>query len=256
MLKIPSPTETGLKILAFDQGGIYIGVDYNATLESFKKLGVKNAETLYTQAEQTPTIDTFERGKCSKDSFYQYLRETLQDLNPNTSNDNLYTAWNAMLTGVIPGILEFIKQLRSLGYITIVVSNADIIHHEGVVKQLTESKVKNLFDNESFAKTYISYQFGFNKPSVAMFNAVAKDLQKNFPKENIQPSEILFIDDSKKHVDGRNNNEGAKNAGWRGLLVKPNQSVANFSKVIIAELAAAKKELNESQMQSVCSMLK
>lgn len=43
---IPSLKETGLKVIALDQGGIYINVDYDATVQAFKLLGAGNADQL------------------------------------------------------------------------------------------------------------------------------------------------------------------------------------------------------------------
>lgn len=238
---IPTPLDTGLKVLAFDQGGIYIGVDYDLTIKALEKLGATNADALYTQIEQTFVIDEFERGKCTKKDFYHYLRNNLHGLKTTVTDHDLYVAWNAMLTGVIPGVLEFIQELRNCGYITVVVSNADIIHQEGVEQQINESNATQLFNDNSFNKKYISYQFGFNKPFVEIFHAITRDLQQTFPDKKIQPAEILFIDDSKKHIDGRNLQEGAKNVGWQGLLVPSNLKVAAFKKEILHALQKIKQ---------------
>jgi FMN phosphatase YigB (HAD superfamily) len=237
---IPKPEETGVKILAFDQGGIYIKVDYDATVRTYEKFGAKNVQNIYSQANQKHIIDLFERGKCPESDFYQYLRKNLQGLRQDISDEQLYAGWNDMLAGVIPGVLEFIKHLRSLGYITIVVSNGDIIHHTGVEKQLAEAGVKNLFDAESFNERYISYKIGFNKPYTVMFKAVEEDLRFKFPEQNISSSEILFIDDSEKHIKGRNPFEGAENAGWQSLFVPSNLPVESFAKALLTKLKELK----------------
>lgn len=230
------PNSTGLKVLAFDQGGIYISVDYEATIEAFKVLGAKNPDSIYTQERQANIIDMLECGKCSEQNFYRYLRTVLQGLPSSASDDDLCNAWSAIITGVVPGILEFIKELRSLGYLTILVSNTNIIHQKKITDYLVSANALDLFTKEAFDKFYISYQFGMNKPYVDMFNSINTDLQHAFPRLNIQPSEILFIDDSKKHIIGRNINEGAENAGWRGLLVESNQPLAVFAKSVIEAL--------------------
>jgi FMN phosphatase YigB (HAD superfamily) len=245
-IAIPTPEETGLKVLAFDQGGIYIGVDYDATIKAFAALGATNADELYTQAEQTPIIDQFERGQCSKETFYKYLRNTLKCPTAThlLSDKDLHDAWNAILTGVIPGVLEFIQSLRARGYITVVVSNTDAIHQEGVEQQLMEcrnrdngnSSAYQLFAHEAFDEHYLSFRFGYNKPYVDIFHAVISDLQAKFPAISIAPQEILFIDDSAKHITGRHEREGAINADWRGLFVPSNAPATTFSTTIIAEL--------------------
>jgi glucose-1-phosphatase len=238
---IPTPTETGLKVIAFDQGGIYISVDYNATIQAFRALGATNPESIYTQALQTETIDMLERGQCSKQDFCCYLKENLLGLPANISDASLCDAWSAIITGVIPGILEFIKKLRSLGYITIMVSNTNVIHQKTILDYLKAANALDLLNNEAFDKTYTSYQFGLNKPYIDIFNAVIKDLNCIFPQKHIKPSEILFVDDSKKHIIGRNTNEGAENAGWQGLLVESNLSLSAFAESIISALETLKE---------------
>ena len=241
--QFPSSEQTGIKVLAFDQGGIYIGVDYAATVKYFKELGVTNAHDLYTQKKQTPEIDLFEQGKISDAEFYQYLRRNLTGLKPEITDAQLYEGWNAMLTGVIPGVLEFIRELRALGYIVIVVSNADSIHHLGVRDQLREAGVMHLFDTESFDATFISYQIGFNKPSVAIFYEVFRRLQERFGSIKIEPKDILFLDDSEKHIVGRDETEGAVRAGWLGLLVPSNSSVNVLAGYLLSALKEKASEL-------------
>lgn len=229
--KIPAPEETGIKVLAFDQGGIYIGVDYRKTVSAFNKLGAVNAQMLYTQAEQTSIVDDFERGIISSIEFYDYLRKNLEGLQEDADDRDLYLSWNAMLTGVIPGVLEFIKDLRKLGYITIVVSNADEIHQAGVEEQLKEEGSWDLFNQDAFDLHYISYRFGYNKPYIDIFQAVTEDLKKRLSFD-ITPEEIMFFDDSNKHIVGRRESEGAIRAGWRGVLVESNLPVKDFARQV------------------------
>lgn len=181
---IPAPEKTGIKVLAFDQGGIYIGVNYDATIQAFERLEAVNAASLYTQADQSRMVDDFECGKVSASVFYGYLRRNLAGIRTDVKDVDLFQAWNAMLTGVIPGILEFIQMLRSAGYITVVVSNADEIHQAGVVEQLEEAGVMHLFAKDSFDERYISHIFGYNKPYREMFERVTTDLQKISHSEN------------------------------------------------------------------------
>ncbi|MCL5260832.1 MAG: hypothetical protein M1561_04025 [Gammaproteobacteria bacterium] len=239
---IPYPEESRVKVLAFDQGGIYIGVDYNATIKAFEKLGAINAQELYSQTNQTTLIDEFERGNVSTAEFFKYLRQNLHGLRKNVTDSELASAWNAMLVGIIPGILEFICELRKHRYITIVVSNADIIHQAGVIGQMEEAKAMKLFTSEAFDERFISYLFRFNKPSIDIFVEVTKALQKRFPEKNIKPNEILFIDDSKKHIIGRHESEGAINVGWQGLLVPSNLPVERFSQAVVDHLKALSKK--------------
>jgi len=148
----------------------------------------------------------------------------------------LYEAWNAMLINVNKPVLEMIGEFRRAGYMTVVLSNADEIHQQGVEKLLEEASALDLFKNSAFDERYISYEIGYNKPYVDIFQAIANTLQQKYAHQSILSHEILFVDDSEKHIVGRNENEGALNACWQGLFVPSNLSSEHLKRHVIDKL--------------------
>ena len=47
--------------IIFDLGGVFIEIDYTATISEFEKLGFENANHLYSQSEQACLFEQFEK---------------------------------------------------------------------------------------------------------------------------------------------------------------------------------------------------
>ena len=52
-----------LKNIILDLGGVLFDLDYQLTIDAFRKLGVKDPTAMFTQSNQTKEFDLFEEGK-------------------------------------------------------------------------------------------------------------------------------------------------------------------------------------------------
>ena len=209
-----------IKAIVFDQGGILIDVDYDKTIEAFQKLGATNAEQIYTQAEQRDYVDQFEQGKLDTKTFRSILRKNLAGLRDDVTDEQLDDAWNAMLLDFKRDRMQYVQDLKKSGCLTFMFCNIDEIHYRGVLEAVERDNVTDLFEN-GFYEKFCSHIFGANKPYAESFRKLAAVLNK---KHGLKPDELLFIDDSAKHIYGReeHEDEGVLCAGWHGLLVKQN----------------------------------
>lgn len=223
-----------IKAIGFDQGGIIIGVDYHKTVAGFAALGATNAAEIYTQAEQVDYVDLIEQGKITPDNFLKELRNNLKDLRDNVTDAELIAAWNSIICDLKREIFVPIKELRDQGYITFIYSNINVMHDQALDELLTRENASDLY-TQCFHEVYFSYEIGFNKPYNAGFQFLTEDLKRKY---NLRPDEILFIDDSAKHIYGRDpkDNEGAIKAGWQGLLVPANLSAVELRRLIAEKL--------------------
>jgi len=64
-----------MKNIIFDFGGVLLNIDYNLTVEAFKKLGVKDFDNVFTQFHQSSMAKDYEKGKISDDEFRDYIRK-------------------------------------------------------------------------------------------------------------------------------------------------------------------------------------
>ncbi len=224
-----------IKAIGFDQGGVIIDVDYHKGIEAFEKLGATNMHEVYTQAEQTHYIDDFEQGKITATEFRSILRKNLQNLPADTTDAEIDTAWNAMVLGFDHDRLAVAHELKTAGYITFAFSNINEMHYSKLEAFCERDGVTETYD-QAFHEKYFSHLVGYNKPYAESFRILARDLHSKYA---IKPQEILFIDDTPKHIFGRegHEDEGAIAAGWQGLVVQPNLPGDKFRDIVHKKLS-------------------
>lgn len=194
----------------FDLGGVILNLDYQRTIDAFKKLGLKNFEKIYTQANQSNLFDDYETGKISSQHFINLL---LPHLPQGTSPNKVVHAWNAMILDFPIQRLELLDELKSK-YRTFLLSNTNELHLQEVLRSLSKTTNRSL--DSFFEKTYYSHILQLRKPSKEIFEYVCNE-------QNLIPSQTLFIDDTIRHVDG------AISAGLQGLHLSKEMKIENLT---------------------------
>lgn len=219
-----------IKGIIFDLGGVLIDVDYQKTIEAFQVLGATNAQAIYTQTRQKEYVDNFERGVIARNTFIELLRSDLQGLRLDVTDCQIENAWNAMLIGFQRHRLEIVRKFKAQGYKVFLFPNIDAIHYDGVIEHCKKNGLLKEFTT-IFDKQYFSHKVGYNKPWKQSFILLAQDIQKHY---NLSPSELLFIDDSEKHIFGSKYylGEGALAAGLNGVHVKSNLTNSEFELIL------------------------
>jgi len=177
--------------IIFDLGGVILNIDYHKTISAFKNIGVSNFDVLYTQAKQNNVFDDFEMGKISEYEFRDYIRKVS---NKNLSNEQIDTAWNAMLLDLPIERIAVLNRLNKT-YPIYLYSNTNAIHLKAF-RQI----IKSSFDNELlleslFLKTYYSHELGMRKPNQDGFLKIIN-------VHDLEVASTLFIDDSEQHIKG------------------------------------------------------
>jgi glucose-1-phosphatase len=179
-----------IKNIIFDLGGVILDIDYQKTIDSFRKLGFQDFDTQYTQAKQNGLFDDFEIGKISSEAFISSLRIHLPE---NITETQIEAAWNAMLLDWKQDKIDFLKSIQSK-YQLFLFSNTNSIHKKYFEQTLKEQiGLKSL--DELFTNSYYSHEFGKRKPHPESFQAILNENQ-------IIAAETLFVDDSIQHIEG------------------------------------------------------
>jgi FMN phosphatase YigB (HAD superfamily) len=200
------------KNIIFDLGGVILNIDYQLTIDAFKKLGILDFEDRYSQAKQSPLFDALETGKISPAQFRDELREIL---NTKESDKALDKAWNALLLDFPSERLEVLKKV-SKKYRTFLLSNTNEIHYQEYTNVLKrEFGFKNLAP--FFEKEYYSHQIGLRKPNSEVFEYVLNG-------NNLQAHETLFIDDSYQHI------EAAQKIGLQTIWLQKGRTIEDVFK--------------------------
>ncbi len=199
-----------MKNIIFDLGGVIINIDYQLTIDAFKKLGIENFERLYSQATQTKLFNRFETGKITPAQFRSEIKKLLSIRISNSQIDN---CWRAMLLDFPQERLLFLEKLKKK-YRLFLLSNTNQIHISEVSQIL---KRKNQFKiwNRIFEKKYFSHEIGMRKPDKEIYEFVLKE-------NNLKAPETLFIDDSEQNIFG------AKKAGLKTYFLKKGEEITEL----------------------------
>jgi len=199
-----------IKNIIFDLGGVIINLDIPRTIAAFNQLSPKPFESIYTQLQQTPVFDLFDKGLVSEQEFLNALKVAID---ADIDNDELLTAWNAMLLDFPKNRLELLTTLNSK-YRLFLLSNTNETHIREFERTLQQSQgYQNL--EPFFEKVYYSCRMGMRKPDTEIFEAVLKENQ-------LVPEETIFIDDTIHHV------EGALKAGIQAHLLPKHKEVGEL----------------------------
>ena len=68
-----------VKAIIFDLGAVILNINYQNTIDEFKKLGVKNPNSFYSKKKQTHLFNQIETGKISQKEFLLQLQKETSD---------------------------------------------------------------------------------------------------------------------------------------------------------------------------------
>ena len=199
----------GIKNIIFDLGGVILNIDYKRPQEEFKKLGIKDVETLYSKQNQVELFDLLETGKISEKEFVQKIKES-SDL--EISDSEIITAWDSILLEFPLRRLQILQQLQ-LHYNIYLLSNTNEIHEKAFNEML---KIQCGYPSLAlfFDRVYLSHRVGLRKPDPKIFELVINE-------NNLKIEETLFMDDSLQHI------ESASKLGLKTIHIKDNMTMEN-----------------------------
>ena len=199
-----------IKNIIFDLGGVLFNIDYLKTIDAFKKIGIPNFDSIYSQAKQSNLFDLFETGKMTEKTFIENLKKQLP---PHINNKEIIDAWNAMLINLPKDRVELLKKLKH-NYTIVLLSNTNETHinaFEQII--LKQNNLKGL--EPLFNKVYYSSRIGLRKPTADCFNYVLENSKFN-------KNETVFFDDSIQHI------EGSIAVGIKALHVDKTKTILDF----------------------------
>ncbi|MGQ1787937.1 MULTISPECIES: HAD family hydrolase [unclassified Saccharicrinis] len=210
------------KNIIFDLGNVVVDIDLNITLERFRKLGFERGGDFIGKYKQSGIFHDFEVGKISADDFVNGIKA---HMNPNVSDKDVISAWNAIIGDYKEERITTIIKLKETHNVFLL-SNTNELHIEACANRVPiVGTLSNLFD-----KVYYSYELNMSKPNKDIFEEVLRDA-------NIKAEETLFLD------DGLANVQTAKSLGIESWLVEfPDQWVPNMKELISSQLSVSKKQ--------------
>lgn len=198
---------TQIKTIIFDLGGVIINLDIPKTIAEFNRFSPIPFESVYTQLQQYPVFDDFDKGLISEEAFFNELHKVI---NHTGAPELIIAAWNAMLLDFPKHRLDLLISLKSR-YRLFLLSNTNETHIRAFEADLLKHHGHPNLES-FFEKVYYSCRMGMRKPDTEIFEKVLSD-------NNLLASETIFIDDSPQHV------EGALKAGINAHLLAKGRDV-------------------------------
>jgi putative hydrolase of the HAD superfamily len=202
------PNLTNIKNIVFDLGNVLLNLDFNASIQSFQKLGLNSAVVNRQQAYADPIFYELETGKTSPEEFRKRVRQILN--NPEVSDQQIDDAWCAMIRDISARRVEMLKEL-STNFNVYLFSNTNAIHINRLHNEFRE--MHGIEFSSLFVKDFYSHEIHERKPDLASYLKVIE-------LSGIIPEETLFVDDLEKNI------LGAEKAGLKTFWLKDGMEVA------------------------------
>lgn len=204
----------GIKHIIFDLGGVILNINYQLTQQAFVNLGVTNFNELYSQFHTSSLFDDLETGRVSPAEFLAAMHKHTPQ---SVTDEQLVSAWNAMLLDFPLQRLQLLQQLRQ-HYNLYLLSNTNAIHMEAFNQLLQESRgIPSL--GGFFERSYYSHLIGYRKPEKESYQIIIDE-------NRLDPAATLFIDDTLPNI------EGAKVVGLQTIHLQAPKTIMDIFKPV------------------------
>jgi putative hydrolase of the HAD superfamily len=181
-----------VSLVLFDLGDVVATYDPAPRIARYAERSGRTSEEVLELLHESGFSEDCDRGAYTA---RQMQSETCRRLGCVFSRDELLML-QALAFTLRPGVLALAGEVARRVRTGLLTNNSPLLE-ETLPERFPE--VCQAFDPILF-----SHRFGDTKPSVALFEKVAENLE-------LPPSEILLIDDQERHV------QGARSAGWEAL---------------------------------------
>lgn len=197
-----------IKNVIFDLGGVLLNLDLQRCFDEFKTLGMDVDKVLKSSVSTYGTgatmcdgmaavgvMDLYQVGKISTPDFFYEIQKQCA---PETTVEQVMSAWNSWILDIPQYKLDLIKDLKRRGYNVYMLSNTNDAHWKKIEKDNFPEPVSNYFDD-----IFLSQELGLAKPNEEIYHEVLRRISEGQGQE-VKPEECLFFDDSCANCDMAN----------------------------------------------------
>jgi len=169
-------------------GGVLVDVHRERAIESFKRIGVEDADQLIDSYHHKGLFLDIEDGVIDANEFCRLLSEHAGKEIPPKSIEE---AWRSIVSDPPAYKLDYLLELRKKYALLLLSNNNPILMDSWAFTSHFSSQGRPVMDY--FDKLYLSYQMKCTKPDLIIFEKMITD-------SGIIPSESLFIDDGLHNI--------------------------------------------------------
>ncbi len=201
---------TNIKNIIFDLGNVLLNLDFNASINAFQKLGLKNNLIDKQLSYSNPIFYNLEIGKITPEEFRNRVRKILN--NTNFTDQQIDTAWCAMILDIPKHRVKKLQKLNKK-YNIYLFSNTNKIHISSLLKDFKAQHGINF--TTLFTEIYYSHEINDRKPNLSSF-------EKVILLSGVKPEESIFIDDLEENI------AVAKQAGLKTFWLKKGMEMTDI----------------------------
>ncbi len=180
-------TRSPIEVILFDLGNVILPFNHYQIAEKLSRVSQRKEFQdpqkifFYLFDFEKGPINDYEVGKVSSIQFFKSLKKYLT---LTLSFKEFTPIWNDIFweDSEVSEIIRTLRGRKRLGLI----SNTNSLHFDYI---LSKFPVIRIFD-----KWILSHEVGFKKPAIEIFQIAAE-------WASVKPEKILFIDDTKRHVE-------------------------------------------------------
>lgn len=197
------------KAIIFDMGGVLVDLDIEGCKAAFRRiLDYQNIDNIIDACHQKGIWGQLEEGVLSADEF---RRAVLADSRPDAVSTDVDEAMSYILVGIEPYKVDLLKRLAET-YDLYMLSNNNAI---SIIRSSGMFADAGIPLDVIFRKCFLSYQMKVLKPSASFYKKVMEEIGR--PSD-----EMIFIDDSRRNVDG------AIEAGLPAVYYEPGSDLSSL----------------------------
>ena len=187
-------TKNKYEAIFCDLGNVLINFDHRIAVKKILTNTKKNEHDIYQLFFDSGITKDYEEGKISSSDFFKKVRDSL---NLDIGNEKLLPIWNGIFfeTSLNKKIQAFLAKVKEK-YKLVMISNINETHWEFLKNKIP------IFSK--FDKLILSYEVGFRKPAIEIYNAALESVKT-------APSKAFYIDDRKDLI------EAASKFGIKGM---------------------------------------
>ncbi len=179
---------SGIEAVAFDIGDVLVDISYAQAVSRFQSLSNVDFQKVLSYSNQFEMFNQYERGELTTSDFVAQLKKHLRD---DVTEEQILSAWNSMLVHFPPRKIDLLMRLKSQ-YRLFALSNINELHVNEVNRRVQLTYGVAPFSSFFEAAIY-SNEVGMRKPEAGIYEHLIK-------KANIDPANILFIDDKLENI--------------------------------------------------------
>lgn len=200
-----------IKNIIFDMGGVLVDVHRERAIESFKAIGVADADQLIDSYHHKGIFLDIENGDIDTAGFCSLLNEHAKKEIPQPAIEK---AWRSIVSDPPAYKLDYLLELRKKYTLLMLSNNNPILMDSWAFTDHFSPDGRPVMDY--FDKLYLSYQLKCTKPDSLIFEKMIQD-------SSILPSESLFIDDGPHNIEtaqrlGFHTYQAVNGDDWRNAI--------------------------------------